>query len=116
MFLVGNFLVGFGGALFSHATLTATIMRAPVQQTGLALGAWGAVQATAAGIGMALSGVLRDLINLQYAGNPAGGYIAVYCVEILLLAITIAALAPLIRSSKQTDQTSRFALLSKRIT
>ena len=63
LYLLGNFLIGFGGALFGHGTLTATMNRAPKHQAGLALGAWGAVQATAAGLAMALSGTLRDLVN-----------------------------------------------------
>ncbi len=105
LFLLGNFLIGFSAALFSHGTLTATMNRAPKHQAGLALGAWGAVQATAAGCGMALSGTIRDVVNAalgaveriwDFAGN-AGGYIAVYSLEIVLLVVTIAAALPLIR-------------------
>ena len=105
VFLIGNFLIGFGGALFGHGTLTATMNRAPRDQAGLALGAWGAVQATAAGVGMALSGTLRDLINTLLGTGPgpwglpgsANGYLSVYLVEIGLLVITILATLPLIR-------------------
>jgi BCD family chlorophyll transporter-like MFS transporter len=105
LFLLGNFLIGFGGALFGHATLTATMNRAPKHQAGLALGAWGAVQATAAGIGMALSGVIRDLVNAANSvtegpwglAAAANGYVAVYVLEIALLVVTIAASVPLIR-------------------
>lgn len=42
-------LAGFGAGLFGHGTLTATMRAAPRDQIGLALGAWGAVQTTAAG-------------------------------------------------------------------
>ncbi len=105
LFLVGNFLVGAGGALFGHGTLTATMNRAPAEQAGLALGAWGAVQATAAGVGVALSGALRDLVNAALGSGPgpwgltgaANGYLAVYALEIALLVIAIAATLPLIR-------------------
>ena len=105
IFLIGNFLIGFGGALFGHGTLTATMNRAPRNQAGLALGAWGAVQATAAGVGMALSGTLRDLINAFLGAGPgpwglpgsANGYLSVYLFEIGLLVITILATLPLIR-------------------
>jgi BCD family chlorophyll transporter-like MFS transporter len=108
LFLVGNLLIGFGGALFGHGTLTATMNRAPKAQAGLALGAWGAVQATAAGVGMALSGALRDLVNalLGTSEGPLGlagaasGYVTVYILEIALLVITIAASIPLIRSAR----------------
>ncbi len=105
LFLVGNFLIGFGGALFGHGTLTATMNRAPRHQAGLALGAWGAVQATAAGLGMALSGTLRDVINAVLGAGEgpwglvgtASGYIFVYGIEILLLLVTILAALPLFR-------------------
>jgi BCD family chlorophyll transporter-like MFS transporter len=45
------------GRLFSHGTLTATMKFAPPNQVGLALGAWGAVQATSAGLAVATGGV-----------------------------------------------------------
>ncbi|MEQ8663843.1 MAG: MFS transporter, partial [Gammaproteobacteria bacterium] len=104
LFLFGNFLIGFGGALFGHGTLTATMNRAPREQAGLALGAWGAVQATAAGLGIALSGGLRDLVNALHApanglfgaSGAANGYVSVYLLEIALLVDAIAAARPLI--------------------
>ena len=46
---VGTILIGFGGGLFAVGTLTAAMDLARNGQCGLALGAWGAVQATAAG-------------------------------------------------------------------
>ena len=104
LFVVGNFLIGFGGALFAHGTLTASMHRAPPEQVGLALGAWGAVQATAAGVGVALSGTLRDVVNAltTSAGDSASatGYLAVYSLEILLLVATVAALYPLLRRER----------------
>ncbi|MEM9457748.1 MAG: PucC family protein [Myxococcota bacterium] len=97
LFLVGNFLIGFGGALFGHATLTATMNRAPKAMAGLAIGAWGAVQATAAGVAMALSGTLRDIADaMMGAGHVASGYFAVYSLEIALLLATIAITVPLV--------------------
>jgi BCD family chlorophyll transporter-like MFS transporter len=105
LFLVGNFLIGFGGALFAHGTLTATMNRAPKEQAGLALGAWGAVQATAVGVAMAMSGAIRDLVNVLWGtteglwGLPgvAMGYFTVYTLEITLLIITLIATLPLMR-------------------
>ncbi len=107
LFLVGNFLIGFGAALFGHGTLTATMNRAPKNQAGLALGAWGAVQATAAGVAVALSGTIRDLVTLAFrdTGGRFGlseielGYFSVYALEIVLLLVTIAATMSLIRDS-----------------
>ncbi len=108
LFLAGNFLIGFGGALFWHGTLTATMNRAPADQAGLAIGAWGAVQATAAGIAMSLSGIVRDLMTAGLTtvdevfgvASTAAAYMSVYALEILLLLITIVATIPLIRQAK----------------
>lgn len=115
LFLAGNLLLGFGAALFGHGTLTATMNRAPAEQAGLALGAWGAVQATAAGVGMALSGVIRDLVNALWgtSDGPAGfagvatGYIAVYLLEVVLLLVAIAATVPLIRGTRARREAER---------
>jgi len=105
LFGMGVLLIGFGGGLFGHGTLTATMNHAPKEQAGLALGAWGAVQATAAGVAVALGGLGRDLVQTlaEHQGlpaawlGPATGYIAVYALEVLLLLCTLAAMAPLIR-------------------
>ena len=98
LFAVGTLLIGFGAGLFGHGTLTATMNLAPEDQRGLALGAWGAVQATAAGIAVALGGVLRDLVAgaLPETG-PATGYTTVYAIEVVLLFATLFAMSPLIR-------------------
>lgn len=105
LFLLGNFMIGFGAALFGHGTLTATMNRAPADQAGLALGSWGAVQATAAGLAIAASGVIRDVVNafVQTSDTElwgvASGYVVVYGIEIVLLLVTIAAAYPLIKKS-----------------
>jgi BCD family chlorophyll transporter-like MFS transporter len=106
LFSAGVFLIGFGGGLFSHGTLTATMNLAPPNQRGLALGAWGAVQATGAGLAVALGGIIRDLINAlavrrmlgESLAGPATGYISVYLIEIILLVVTVLAMLPLIKT------------------
>jgi MFS transporter, BCD family, chlorophyll transporter len=104
LFAVGVMLIGFGGGLFSHATLTITMNRAPKEQVGLALGAWGAAQATAAGVAVALGGIGRDLADLlaqrgffgaAFSG-PATGYITIYALEILLLLATMLVMGALV--------------------
>ena len=113
LFAFGAWLIGFGGGLFGHGTLTATMNQAPREQVGLALGVWGAVQATAAGIGMALGGVMRDIIDNLAAqqpavaallaslstalAGPAAAYNLVYGLEMVLLLATVAAMLPLLR-------------------
>ena len=97
LFVLGIFLIGLGGGLFAHGTLTATMQLAPPGQIGLAMGAWGAVQATAAGVGMAAGGLVRDGVAL--ISTPVMGYSAVYALEILLLGMTLWAMGPLLRSA-----------------
>ena len=105
LFAAGVLLIGFGGGLFGHGTLTATMNLAPKEQAGLALGAWGAVQATAAGVAVALGGILRDAVTaildrvsvMPSWHGQATGYIAVYALEVLLLLATLVAMSPLIR-------------------
>ena len=85
LFALGVAVVGFSAGLFGHGTLTLTMNRAPREQAGLALGAWGAVQATAAGVAVALGGILRDIVSAMAArgwlgpslDQPATGYAAV---------------------------------------
>jgi BCD family chlorophyll transporter-like MFS transporter len=97
LFGVSVMLIGFGAGLFGHGTLTATMNLAPKNQSGLALGAWGAVQATGAGVAIALGGVIRDVVAAHSTSTT--GYITVYAVEIVLLTATIVTMAPLIRRS-----------------
>ena len=107
LFESGVFALGFGSALFAAGTLTAAMDLAKEGQAGLALGAWGAVGASATGGGIALGGALRDLIGDMASRGALGpaltgpdmGYIAVYHIEIFLLFATLAAIGPLVRST-----------------
>ncbi len=94
LFALGTLFIGFGAGLFGHGTLTATMNHAPGGQAGLALGAWGAVQATAAGFAMGLGGIIRDLMALVVDSGTA--YAFVYSLEVVLLLITLYAMYPLI--------------------
>jgi BCD family chlorophyll transporter-like MFS transporter len=112
LFFCGTFLIGFGGGLLSHGTLTATMQHAPEAQRGLALGAWGAVQASAAGVAVAFGGIARDIVNGMSQRNlfgralsgPATGYSLVYSIEIVLLIVTLASMLPLMRRLPRTAQ------------
>jgi MFS transporter, BCD family, chlorophyll transporter len=53
MFASGTFLMGMGEGLFAVGTLTAAMGLRDATQHGIALGAWGAVYATAEGLSMA---------------------------------------------------------------
>ena len=114
LFTAGTFLIGLGAGLFSHGTLTATMQSAPKEQVGLALGAWGAVQATAAGLAMAIGGVARDLVvafgntgsflGREFAG-AATGYVVVYIIELILLMATLVCMAPLVKKRNAREST-----------
>ena len=95
LFVLGTFLIGLGGGLFGHGTLTSTMQMAPEGQAGLALGAWGAVQATAAGLAIGAGGVLRDLVASRW--GSLAGYEAVYLLELTLLVATLALMVPMLR-------------------
>ena len=98
LFLAGTLATGLGAGLFGHATLTATIRGAPTDQVGLSLGAWGAVQATCAGIGVALAGLVRDvLVGLEtFSGLQAyTPYNVVFMIEIVFLALAMFVAIPL---------------------
>jgi BCD family chlorophyll transporter-like MFS transporter len=98
LFVAGTLATGVGAGLFGHATLTATIRSAPKDRIGLSLGAWGAVQATCAGIGVALAGIVRDvLVTLPaFSGlSPHTPYNAVFMAEIAFLVLAILVCLPL---------------------
>nr|WP_274609757.1 PucC family protein [Rhodobaculum claviforme] len=100
MFVAGTFLVGFGAALFSHGTLVATMRSAPREQVGLALGSWGAVQATCMGIAVMIGGLARDLLMLRGGPDmaPEHAYVPVFAFEMVLLLAALAVAAPFLRA------------------
>jgi MFS transporter, BCD family, chlorophyll transporter len=113
LFFAGAAGIGLGAGLFAVSTLTAA-MAMPTRGVaggGLALGAWGAAQATAAGLAVALGGGIRDVVhNLAMTGRlgeglmtPDIGYSVVYHIEIGLLFLTLAVLGPLVRSRPITQ-------------
>ena len=100
-------IVGFGAGLFGHGTLTATMRRAPKAQVGLALGAWGAVQATAAGVAIALGGGIRDIVLATPGGASAEApYVAVFGLEMALLILAVIAVVPLSRAMTKRRRTA----------
>ena len=121
LFRAGATLIGFGGGLFSVGTLSAAMELDGGQGfNGLVLGAWGAVQATCAGLAIALGGVLRDLVSSAATAGwlgealvgPATGYSAVYHLEWALLFLTLVSIGPLVRRrpAPPREPSSRFGL------
>ena len=109
LFATGVGLIGFGGGLFAAGMLTSIMSLAGPDNAGIMLGAWGAVQASAAGLAVAAGGLLRDgVASLAAHGTlgreylaPAASYGVVYHAEILLLFATLVALGPLARSASR---------------
>ncbi len=95
--------LGAGCGLFAVGVLSAAMAFARDGGAGLALGAWGAANATAAGLGVLAGGALRDTLGAAaMAGRlgealalPSTGYMAVYHLEIALLFAAVVALGPL---------------------
>lgn len=115
LFYAGAWGIGLGAGLFAVSTLTAA-MAMPEQGKagrGLVLGAWGAAQATAAGVSIALGGGIRDWVSSFALKGEFGalfatkaiGYAAVYQIEIVVLFATLIALAPLVRVTLFNAQT-----------
>jgi len=104
-FRMGTVLIGFGAGMVSIGTLLCAMNLEDGGFTGMALGAWGAVQATSMGVAIALGGLLRDVVgSYAMAGgmgtvlqSPATGYAVVYQIELVLLFISLAALGPLVK-------------------
>jgi BCD family chlorophyll transporter-like MFS transporter len=118
LFRMGVLLIGFGGGFFSVGTLAGAMARERNGESGLALGAWGAVQATSAGLAIALGGAVRDGVTTLATHGALGpvmtgasvGYGAVYQIEILLLFATLVAIGPLVRSGVNIRQSNEYGL------
>jgi BCD family chlorophyll transporter-like MFS transporter len=114
LFRLGATCIGFGAGLFSVGTLTAAMNLETDGLNGLALGAWGAVQASCAGLAIAAGGAIRDLVStLATQGalgtalaSPATGYSFVYHLELYLLFATLIAIGPLVRSARRSPAAS----------
>lgn len=110
LFRCGATLIGFGAGLFSVGTLTAAMGLDKAGRTGLALGAWGAVQATGSGLAIGFAGIIRDIVaSLATQGRLGAaldghstGYGAVYYLEIILLLASLVAVGPLVRLTVET--------------
>ena len=117
LFWLGTAGIGFGAGWFSVGTLTAAMAISDEGHSGIAVGAWGAVQATVTGAAIAIGGALRDIVSSLAVQGQLGpglveasaGYIFVYHLEIALLVGTVIALGPLVRVGRRAAVT-RFGL------
>ena len=105
LYFLGTLFIGFGTGLFSVSLLIIAMALSSKTNlgSGFILGSWGAAQAIGAGLGIAVGGILRDVVNkLALSGylgstfeNNSIGYIFVYHLEILFIFITLIALGML---------------------
>jgi MFS transporter, BCD family, chlorophyll transporter len=128
LFYAGATGIGLGVGLFAVSTLAAAMALPDRSEggktlgSGLALGAWGAAQATAAGLAIFVGGFLRDGIGHLIAKGSLGpgltdassAYSIVYQIEIVLLFASLIALGPLVRvraiDPTQKPGTARLAI------
>ncbi len=104
MFQSGASLIGFGGGLFSVGMLLTAMEMTHSEHAGIVLGAWGAVQATASGLAIALGGVVRDVVGgLATQGllgealiSDVTGYNVVFQTEMVMMFVVLVALGPLV--------------------
>jgi BCD family chlorophyll transporter-like MFS transporter len=112
LFRGGTFLIGMGEGMFGVGTLSAAMALKDRQEHGMALGAWGAVFATAEGLALAVSGIIKDgvahLVSRDALGAgfnvPSVPYSVVYHLEIAALFATLIALGPLVAPARVTPR------------
>ncbi len=115
LFRAGAFGIGFGGGLFGLGSLTAAMVHRDHADSGIALGAWGAVQATAAGVAVACGAALKDLVASWVTHGWLGAamqgrdsaYGVVYHVEIALLFVVLIVVGPLVRRARMDLQSKK---------
>jgi BCD family chlorophyll transporter-like MFS transporter len=108
----GAAAIGFGTGLFSVGSMIAAMALARGDAAGIALGAWGAVQASAAGLGIALGGLIRDGMGHVALADGLGstlavratGYGSVYLLEIVMLLATLIVLGPIVGRMKSAPE------------
>jgi BCD family chlorophyll transporter-like MFS transporter len=118
---VGAALLGLGGGLFLVGTLTAAMNLEVQERNGLAMGAWGAVQATSMGLAVMIGGIIRDGATYLATTGRLGpgfegagaGYMIVFQLEIVALFLAMAVLGPMVahgRNVPADQERKRFGL------
>lgn len=86
VFYAGVTLLGLGTGLSTVANLSLMFDLTLPGMVGLYIGAWGFSNALSRLVGTLLAGILRDLVN-QVTGRALSGYLLVFLIEALMLAI-----------------------------
>jgi BCD family chlorophyll transporter-like MFS transporter len=88
LFIPGLVVFGFGSGISTAANLALMLDMTLAGQVGLFLGAWGMADALARLFGTLLSGIVRDSVN-ALTHDVASGYVTVFLIEALMLAISL---------------------------
>ena len=81
-------LFGLGAGISTASNLALMLDMTIAGQIGIFIGAWGVADALARLGGTILSGVVRDVLTYAF-GSELWGYVAVFCIEIVVLLVSI---------------------------
>jgi len=91
VFYLGVVLLGLGTGLSTVSNLSLMLDMTTAQNVGLFMGAWGMANAISRLLGTVLGGALRDVVA-TLSQNAVLGYLVVFAIEALMLAISLALL------------------------
>jgi MFS transporter, BCD family, chlorophyll transporter len=114
VFYLGVVLLGLGTG-FSTVSNLSLMLDMTTAQVGLYIGAWGIADALARLFGSVLSGVVRDVVA-HVSGNPVLGYITVFIIEGVMLAVSLVMLSRIdVQAFRRTSQSlaERAALMNE---
>lgn len=113
LFLSSVFLLGLGNGMLAIANLSLMVDMTDHRHAGLYIGVWGFAQAAGVGSASLVGGVLRDGIY-ALTGNWLASYVAVFGLEILLLAVSAPVLVglSLVRFRENTQRITLTASLA----
>jgi BCD family chlorophyll transporter-like MFS transporter len=105
IFIPALVIFGFGSGISTAANLALMLDMTMAGQVGVFLGAWGMADALARLIGTLLSGIVRDSVN-ALTKTVASGYVTVFLIEALALALSLLLLRRISVARFRTDATT----------
>jgi BCD family chlorophyll transporter-like MFS transporter len=88
VFYSGVMFLGLGTGLATVANLSLMLDMTTAANVGLFIGAWGMANAVSRLAGTVLGGVVRDLVT-QVVQSPVTGYVVVFGIEALMIAVSL---------------------------
>ena len=88
VFYIGVILLGLATGMATVSNLSLMLDMTVVGKIGMFIGAWGVANAMSRLIGSVMSGVIRDVVT-QVTQNSVGGYVIVFVIEALMLAVSL---------------------------